>query len=168
MTEQKQRQNNRLELSNTEKEKENETHTKSGRLQSGVWKHFDRGESRGDGHWKGTCKYCKKFYPRAKPNSLRAHLANNCKDIPEEWRRHFNCILINNLNNIPTDKPLTGELAIIQDWKKVEKLVAQPEMDASIIDEAISLAFIMCRIPFRVISNKDVSCNCNIKTQCCM
>ncbi|CAB4490238.1 unnamed protein product [Rhizophagus irregularis] len=154
MTEQEQGPNNRLALSNTEMEKESETHIKSGRPQSGVWKHFDRGESRGDGHWEGTCKYCKKFYPRAKPNALRAHLANNCKDIPEEWRRHFNYILINNLNDVPTDKPLTGESVITQDWKKVEKLVAnQPEMDASLIDEAISLAFIMCGIPFRVINN---------------
>ncbi|CAB5209658.1 unnamed protein product [Rhizophagus irregularis] len=86
---------------------------------------LNRGESRGDGHWEGTCKYCKKFYPRAKPNALRAHLANNCKDIPEEWRRHFNYILINNLNDVPTDKPLT----------------------------VISLAFIMCGIPFHVINN---------------
>jgi hypothetical protein len=100
MTEQEQRQNNRLELSNTEKEKENETHTKSGRPQSKVWKHFDREESRGNRHWEGTCKYCKKFYSRVKPNSLHAHLANNCKDISEEWRHHFNCILISVLKKI--------------------------------------------------------------------
>ena len=46
----------------SEKEKENETHTKSGHLQSGVWKYFDRGESNDDdGHWEGTCQYCKKI-----------------------------------------------------------------------------------------------------------
>ncbi|CAB5370178.1 unnamed protein product [Rhizophagus irregularis] len=95
MTEQEQSPNNRLTLSNTEMEKESETHIKSGRPQSEVWKHFDRGESK--------------------------------------------------------DKPFTGESVITQDWKKVEKLVAnQPEMNASLINEVISLAFIMCRIPFRV------------------
>ncbi|GBC49434.2 ribonuclease H-like domain-containing protein [Rhizophagus irregularis DAOM 181602=DAOM 197198] len=95
-------------------EKESETHIKSGRPQSGVWKYFDRGESKGDGHWKGTCKYCKKFYPCAKPNALYAHLVNNCKDISKD-----------NLNDISIDKPLT----------------------------VISLAFIMCGIPFHVINN---------------
>jgi Protein of unknown function (DUF 659) len=156
MTEQERRQN----ISNTEpeRERESETHTKPGRPQSGVWNHFHRGESKGNGHWEGTCQYCKKFYPRAKPNVLRAHLANNCKNIPEEWRRHFNYIIVNNLNDIPTDTPLDNELSITPNWKKAKVVVNQPEsvnteIDASMIDEAISLAFIMCGIPFRVISN---------------
>ena len=46
MTEQEQRQ---LVSSDTESEKEKEN-AKAGRPQSGVWKHFDRGESKGDGH----------------------------------------------------------------------------------------------------------------------
>lgn len=151
MSEQEQRQNN-----NSEPEKENETYKNLGRPLSGVWKHFDRGESRGDGHWEGTCQYCKKFYPRAKPNYLRAHLANNCRKVPEEWRRHFNYIIVNDLNDIPTDKPLTNESDITQDWKKPETVItnqSESEIDTSIVDEAISLAFIMCGIPFRVISN---------------
>ena len=156
MTEQERRQNNNNE---PEKEKENETYTNLGRPLSGVWKHFDRGESRGEGHWEGTCQYCKKFYPHAKPNYLRAHLANNCKKVPEEWRHHFNYILVNDLNDIPTDKPLTSESDITQDWEKPAKVVVNQsesmitEIDTSIVDEAISLAFIMCGIPFRVISN---------------
>lgn len=153
MTEQEQRQNDGLVLSDTD------THTKSGRPYSGVWKHFDKGESKGDGHWEGTCQYCEKFYPRAKPNLLRAHLANNCKNVPEEWRRHFNYILVNNLNDIPTDEPLNESNITVnlpQKWKKVTtNQPDQPntEMDASMIDEAITLAFVMCGIPFRVISN---------------
>src|SRR5688572_26337258 len=157
MTEKEQRQ---LVSSDTESEKENEneTHTKPGRPQSGIWKHFDRGESKGDGHWEGTCQYCKKFYPCAKPNSLRAHIANNCENVPEEWRRHYNYILVNNLNDIPTDEPLNeSNIVLAQKWKKVTKVtVNQSELttiDASVIDEAITLAFIMCGIPFRVISN---------------
>ena len=158
MTEQERRQ---LVSSDTEseKERENEIHTKSGRPQSGVWKHFDRGESKGYGHWEGTCQYCKKFYSHAKPSSLRAHLANNCKDVPEEWRRHFNYILVNNLNDLPTDDPLNESniFTLTQKWKKEVKVTAdQSELatiDASVIDETITLAFIMCGIPFRVINN---------------
>jgi hypothetical protein len=88
MTEQVQRSNEGLVLSDTESEmeKENEAYTKSGRPYRGVWKHFVRGGSKGDGHWEGTCQYCEKFYPRAKQNLLRTHLANNCKNVSEEWR----------------------------------------------------------------------------------
>jgi hypothetical protein len=151
-------QNERLVLSDTdtEKESENETqaHSKSGRPQSGVWKHFDRGESKGDGHWEGTCQYCKKFYPRAKPNYLRAHLANNCKNVPEEWRRHFNYILVNNLQDVSTDEPLNeSNISLSQKWKVATNQLTVTNMDASTIDEAITLAFIMCGIPFRVIGN---------------
>ena len=80
MTEQEQRQ---LISSDTKSEKEKEN-AKAGCPQSGVWKHFDRGKSRGDGHWEGTCKYCKKFYPQVKPSSLHVHLANYCEDVPKE------------------------------------------------------------------------------------
>ncbi|CAG8773454.1 3173_t:CDS:2, partial [Racocetra fulgida] len=77
-----------------------------------------------DGHWEGTCKFCEKFYSRAKPNTLRAHLANSCKNISEEWRRHFNYILVNNLEDIPTDEPLYGmpnsTLSVIK-GKKADK-----------------------------------------------
>jgi hypothetical protein len=114
--------------------------------------------SKGDGHWEGTCQYCKKFYSRAKPSSLRAHLANNCNDVPEEWRRHFNYIIVNNLNDIPTDEPLNGSNIdnLAQKWKRPAKLMNQSELattDTSVIDEAITLAFVMCGIPFRVINN---------------
>src|SRR6185295_5300067 len=143
MTEQEPRQSASSDTE-SEKENENEIHTKSGRPQSGVWKHFDRGESKGDGHWEGTCKYCRKFYLRAKPSSLRAHLANNCKDVPEEWRRHFNYILVNNLNDIPTDEPLNESniFTLSQKWKKEAKISADQSEFATInsfvIDEAVT------------------------------
>ncbi|CAG8616862.1 9529_t:CDS:2, partial [Scutellospora calospora] len=53
-------------------------------LQTDVWKYFKRGQSRGNGHWEGTCKFCEKFYPYAKLQTLHTHLANSCKKVPEE------------------------------------------------------------------------------------
>ena len=44
MTEVEQRQNHNSDIE-SEKEKESENDKKSGRPLSGVWKHFDRGES---------------------------------------------------------------------------------------------------------------------------
>src|ERR1700733_1511237 len=137
MTEQEQRQN--ISDTEPERERDSETHTKSGRPQSGVWNHFDRGESKGNGHWEGTCQYCKKFYPRAKPNILRAHLANNCKNISDEWCRHFNYIIVNNLNDIPTDTPLDNELSITPNWKKAKVVVNQPESVNTEIDSSLNV-----------------------------
>ncbi|CAG8578290.1 20553_t:CDS:1 [Gigaspora rosea] len=105
----KQKRNNKTVTSNTETDSVSSSNPKSGGCpRTGVWKCFERGASKDDGHWEGTCMYCEKFYPRAKPNTLCAHLANSCKKIPEEWKRHFNYILVNNLEDIPTDEPLYG------------------------------------------------------------
>ncbi|CAG8716319.1 5242_t:CDS:2, partial [Gigaspora margarita] len=116
----------------------------------------------GDGHWEGTCDYCETFYPCAKPQNLQAHLANFCKKVPEEWRHHFNYIIVNNLEDIPTDEPFSSAILSLVKQKKIAK---QPELtnwydstkiEASkqlLIDEAIILAFIMCSIPFHIINN---------------
>ncbi|RGB31935.1 hypothetical protein C1646_670542 [Rhizophagus diaphanus] len=165
MTEQVQRLNEKIEIE-FEMVKRDEAHTNSCHSYSGIWKYLDRSESKGDGHWEGTCQYCEKFYPHAKPNLLYAHLANNCNNVPEEWRHYFNYILINNLNDIPTDKPLNESNIIVnlsQKWKKAKAAINQPdqpdaEIDAPMIDKAITLAFVMCRIPFHVISNPFCKC----------
>ncbi|CAG8639352.1 16633_t:CDS:2 [Dentiscutata heterogama] len=46
--------------------------------------------------------------PLTGPTTLRAHFANSYKNIFEEWKYHFNYILVNNLEDIPTDEPLYG------------------------------------------------------------
>ncbi|RIB22748.1 hypothetical protein C2G38_2074742 [Gigaspora rosea] len=75
---------------------------------TGVWKFFEKGASKSDSYWEGSCSFCERFYSRAKPHTLRAHLANSCKKVPEEWRRHFNYIIVNNLEDVSTDEPLYG------------------------------------------------------------
>ncbi|CAG8842524.1 36261_t:CDS:2, partial [Gigaspora margarita] len=131
----------------------NSSNSKPERPQTGGWKFFTRGQSKGDSHWEGTCDYCGTFYPHAKPQNLRAHLANFCKKLPEEF---------NNLEDIPTDEPFSSATSSLVKQKKIAK---QPELtnwydstkiEASkqlLIDEAITLAFIMCGIPFRIINN---------------
>ncbi|CAG8838938.1 39354_t:CDS:2, partial [Gigaspora margarita] len=162
MTKRKQKQNNDSNNTDTETESRNSNSSKLGRPSTGVWNFFKRGQPKGDGHWEGTCDYCGTFYPHAKPQNLRAHLANNCKKVPEEWRRHFNYIIANNLEDIPTDEPLSNATSSLFKQKKIAKQPAltnwydSATIDASrqlLIDEAITLAFIMCGIPFRVINN---------------
>ncbi|CAG8839466.1 19411_t:CDS:2, partial [Cetraspora pellucida] len=81
----KRKQNNNSTSSDTETDSRNLSNPKPGRPLTGVWKCFERGAPKGD-----------------------AHLANSCKNISEEWKRHFNYILVNNLKDIPTDEPLYG------------------------------------------------------------
>ncbi|CAG8749553.1 11990_t:CDS:2, partial [Cetraspora pellucida] len=113
--------------------------SKLGRLQTGVWKFFKRGQSKGDGHWEGTCLF-----------------------FPEEWQCHFNNIIVNNLEDIPTDEPISNASSSLVKQKKIAK---QPGLTnwydftkieapmQSLIDEAILLAFVMCSIPFRIVNN---------------
>ncbi|CAG8442948.1 1194_t:CDS:2, partial [Cetraspora pellucida] len=56
MTKEKQKQNNNSNNTDTETEFMNSNNSKTRRPQTGVWKCFNRGQSKGDGHWKGTCK----------------------------------------------------------------------------------------------------------------
>ncbi|CAG8851139.1 8116_t:CDS:2, partial [Gigaspora margarita] len=41
----------------------NSSNSKPERLQTSIWKFFTRGQSKGNGHWEGTCDYCRTFYP---------------------------------------------------------------------------------------------------------
>ncbi|CAG8635797.1 13150_t:CDS:2, partial [Racocetra fulgida] len=108
----------------TETESINSSNSKSGCPPTGVWKWFERGASKGDGHWEGT---------------------------------------FNHLEDTPTDEPLYGmpntTSSLIKE-KKVDKQLTNwfdsvrlEKSKQSIIDEAITLAFIMCGILFRVINN---------------
>ncbi|CAG8792710.1 22688_t:CDS:2, partial [Gigaspora rosea] len=73
----KQKQNESIS-SKSETDSRNSSSAKAGRPPTGVWKFFEKGASK----------------------------ANSCKKVPEEWRYHFNCIIVNNLEDVPTDEPL--------------------------------------------------------------
>ncbi|CAG8797796.1 15437_t:CDS:2, partial [Dentiscutata erythropus] len=143
------KQNNNSTLSNTETDSKNLSNPKSGHPLTGVWKCFERGAPKGDGHWEGTSNY------------FGAHLANSYKNISEKWKRHFNYILVNNLEDIPTDEPLydmpnTTSFLVKQKKAKLTNWFDSVRIEPSkqsIIDEAIALAFIMCGFSFCVIDN---------------
>ena len=70
----------------TNKENSNK---KSGRPFSEVWKtDMIRGESKGNGHYSGTCQYCSTHWKRAKPVSLKIHLTK-CNLAPNEVREYW-------------------------------------------------------------------------------
>ncbi|CAG8822111.1 35054_t:CDS:2, partial [Gigaspora margarita] len=123
----KRKQNNKALPSDTDSV--NSSNSKSGWPLTGVWKHFDRA-------------------------TLYAHFANSCKKVSQEWQRHFNYILVNNLEDIPTDEPLSNATSSQQseltNWYDSVRIEPSKQL---IINEAITLAFIMCGISFHVINN---------------
>ncbi|CAB4387169.1 unnamed protein product [Rhizophagus irregularis] len=62
---------------------------KSGRPFSEIWKtDMIRGESKGSGHYSGTCQYCSTHWKRAKPVFLKIHLTK-CNLAPNEVREYW-------------------------------------------------------------------------------
>ncbi|CAG8751368.1 16101_t:CDS:2, partial [Gigaspora margarita] len=145
--------------SNTETDSRTSVRTSSsakvGCPPSDVWKFFEKGASKSNSHWEGSCSFCERFYLCAKPYILRVHLANSCKKVPKEWCYHFNYIIVNNLENVPTDEPLyaikNSQTTNITNWYNSMKIEPSKQL---IIDEAIVLAFIMCNTEIAKIINK--------------
>src|SRR6266498_3656708 len=129
----------RLRDTNFSDELENKN---AGRPFTDIWKYIKRGSSCGNGHYGGICKFCNKNWIRAKPSSLRVHIANHCtgKDLLGEVRSHFITILVISM--------------II--FKKKEKLSTSRVEE---IDSGVIKTFICCNIPFSVIEN-PVMVNC--------
>ncbi|CAG8827903.1 18097_t:CDS:2, partial [Gigaspora margarita] len=126
MTKRKQKQNE-LVSSNMETDSRTSVRTSSSakaeHLPTGVWKFFKKDVSK----------------------------ANSCKRVPEEWYHHFNYIIVNNLEDVPTDKPLYGMSNTVSPLVKRKKTAKQPDItnwydsmkiEQLIIDEAIQPFFI--------------------------
>jgi hypothetical protein len=153
----------------TDNELENKN---AGRPFTEIWKYIRRGNSCGNGHYGGTCKFCNKNWIRAKPSSLRAHIANHCtgKDLPEEVRLQFIRIVAkeNANENLSDSEAETSQYQkipkkrknkssnISDHFQKKEKL---SNSRVEKIDSGIIKAFICCNIPFSVIKN-PVMVNC--------
>ena len=144
----------------------------AGRPFTDIWKYIRRGSSCGNGHYGGTCKFCNKNWTRAKPSSLRAHIANHCtgKDLPGEVRSHFIRIVAkeNANENLFDSKAETSQYQKIpkkrknnssnidDHFQKKEKLSNSRVEE---IDSGLIKTFICCNIPFSVIEN-PVMVNC--------
>jgi hypothetical protein len=147
----------------------------SGRPFTDIWKYIRRGGSRGNGHYEGKCNFCGKAWKRAKPASLRAHIANHCAgpDLPADVRSHFIKIVANEKekkqedssdNEIESDQnaskkqkitkngkgKASGSAKINDHYQKKEKLNGNRIEE---IDRGIIQAFICCGIPFQIIEN---------------
>ena len=62
---------------------------KGGRPQSTVWEYFVQTPLSTAGHFAAECLYCKKNWPRERPQELKVHLAKDCIDVDDEIRRKY-------------------------------------------------------------------------------
>src|SRR5581483_6939447 len=153
--------------------KTNQFDKKGGRPFSGIWEDMIRGESKGNGHYSGTCKYCQTHWKRAKPISLKLHLIQ-CNSAPLEIREHWKKDLYGNDDESSTDDECNDVNSKrkknfnIKNHRKTYVREAQQgnirnhfsntqnELEAgmiSIIDKALLNAFVSCGILFAIIEN---------------
>ncbi|KAK3123602.1 hypothetical protein QOZ80_8AG0633450 [Eleusine coracana subsp. coracana] len=57
---------------------------------SKIWEHYEQDLVEVEGDFKAVCKYCKlKLHTKSGTSSLRGHIAESCKGIAEDVRKHF-------------------------------------------------------------------------------
>src|SRR5947208_11905073 len=61
---------------------------KSGRPESHAWDHFTK-QSLGSGHYSAKCHYCASSWSRGRPETLKAHLALYCSQVPLNIKSEF-------------------------------------------------------------------------------
>ncbi|KAF0509356.1 zinc finger bed domain-containing protein 1-like [Gigaspora margarita] len=115
------------------------------------------------GHCSGTCKECRSFWAHAKPVDLEELLALDCPTQKKDVIDYYTQIIANrqghgqaaSQENLPGAEPskkkhkITSNQAILSEFLKSTKLTPQCECN---INSALIKAFIVCNIPFYIIS----------------
>jgi hypothetical protein len=65
------------------------SNSERGRPFSDVWEYVRKGTRQSRGHYSATCTYCNCTWKHGKPQALRQHLANHCKDCSQEVSQYF-------------------------------------------------------------------------------
>ncbi|CAB4480372.1 unnamed protein product [Rhizophagus irregularis] len=60
-----------------------------GRPFSDVWEYMIKGQQQSRGHYTATCTYCNCTWKYGKPCVLHQHLANHCKNCPQDVALYF-------------------------------------------------------------------------------
>ncbi|CAB5381984.1 unnamed protein product [Rhizophagus irregularis] len=60
-----------------------------GRPFSDVWEYMIKGQQQSRRHYTATCTYCNCTWKHGKPCVLRQHLANHCKNCPQDVALYF-------------------------------------------------------------------------------
>ena len=97
------------------------------------------GDELNAGHYKATCYHCNKVWARGKPSILKAHLANECLNVPEDIGQYWRDKLARNDTNKYTRSPHLQQ--------------PLPTQINNRIDQSLLKAWIMGGIPFEVVEN---------------
>lgn len=141
-----------------------ETLNKGGQPFSEVWEgHMVKGSQTSRGHYAAKCSYCNYSWKQGKPQVLREHLANHCKNCPQDISLYFAKIVGKKMGEEERDESASDleepsnkkqrqnyEQTSIQNFYKSKKL-EKGYSDA--IDRSVTKAFVMSNIPFSAIEN---------------
>src|ERR1051325_4585138 len=117
---------------------------RGGRSFDEVWSYVIMGDELNAGHYKATCYHCDKIWPRGKPSTLKAHLANECPDVPEDISQYWHDKLAKNDINNYTRSP------------HLQQFQPLPLQISIRIDQSLLKAWVMGGIPFEVVENPFV------------
>jgi len=137
-----------------------------GRPFSDVWEYMRKGAQLSRGHYSATCKYCNSTWKHGKPQALRQHLANHCKDCPQEVSQYFARVVGQKIgedeiegsdsdsddsdSEVPKKKQKYNNQTSLSNFYKSKKL---EKGYSDSVDRSITKAFVMCNIPFSAIEN---------------
>ncbi|CAG8841531.1 16113_t:CDS:1, partial [Racocetra persica] len=130
---------------------------------TGVWNFFNKGASV-KGHSSGQCNVCGTFWARAKPVDLEEHLALNCPNQDKDIIDFYTQVVANRqgqsqalsqeiipgTNLSKRKRKLTSGQILLSKFLESTELTPQRENS---INSALIKTFIVCNIPFHIISN---------------
>ncbi|GBC39764.2 ribonuclease H-like domain-containing protein [Rhizophagus irregularis DAOM 181602=DAOM 197198] len=105
-----------------------------GRPFSDVWEYMIKGQQQSRGHYTATCTYCNCTWKYGKPCVLRQHLANHCKNCPQDVALYFARIVGKKMKEDEDDENDSNS-------------------DSEVPKKKQKYTFIMCNIPFSTIEN---------------
>lgn len=123
----------------------------SGPKFSDIWKYFNRGRHIGNGHYQATCNLCSVFFKDARPHILRSHIALQCLKATDDIKNEVNEMVLKEeiLPQQFSKRAKSGQ----QNLENYFDSANLEESRVKQINEALTMMFIMCALPFRLVEN---------------
>jgi hypothetical protein len=118
---------------------------------SDIWKYFSRGEHLGNGHYQATCNLCSMFFKDGRPHVLRSHIALQCLKATDDIKNEVNEMVLK--EDLQTQHSFKRAKSGQQNLENYFSPANLEESRVKQINEALTMMFIMCALPFRLVEN---------------
>jgi len=115
---------------------------KRGQPESHAWDHFTK-ESLGSGHYSAKCHYCATSWSKGRPETLKAHLALYCSQVPLNIKAEYmEMLAVGNTSVNRQQQSNSNDSSTELDINQTDK-----------IDQALVRFFVCCGIPFSTVDH---------------